>query len=398
VECELSDPTTCDGFCPDPNDVCTPGSTTPILPSPDLPPNSNPPGTTQCEQILEMYVGEDVHALFPGGIDFSDPQHKCFLNVNRDDDGSGNEIEIFDSTVDGQVDLGSGPVPVALTGPVTIVTYGKTGHTTGTFATEMVSMSLTGDVGGVPIEIRESPSLQSAGQTTITDLGGGLWAIDSFFDVFTELSVNGGPFEPQTNGPGRMTLVPTNPNPCECRPVPCEQSDPTTCGGDCPIAGDICTIDPAGGPCFCAPPPLLCGDSFGPECEGACPPDERCTETDAGLPCECVPCIAVVPGPVKDVLFHSKIDFDWQALPCAVVYNVYRLTATGLVDADGDGLADGPWPCFQPALGVPQTADASNPPPSWLHYYLITGKNGNGEGTMGWNSNSQERPNLTPCP
>jgi len=40
-----------------------------------------------------------------------------------------------------------------------------------------------------PIQVRESPTLQSTGQTTITDQGSGLVRIDSFFDVFTELSL-----------------------------------------------------------------------------------------------------------------------------------------------------------------------------------------------------------------
>jgi hypothetical protein len=40
--------------------------------------------------------------------------------------------------------------------------------------------------------IRESPTLASTGQTSIADLGGGLYRIDSFFDIFTELSVDGG--------------------------------------------------------------------------------------------------------------------------------------------------------------------------------------------------------------
>jgi hypothetical protein len=40
--------------------------------------------------------------------------------------------------------------------------------------------------------IRESPTKASTGKTTITDIGGGMWHIDSFFDVFTELSVDGG--------------------------------------------------------------------------------------------------------------------------------------------------------------------------------------------------------------
>lgn len=40
--------------------------------------------------------------------------------------------------------------------------------------------------------IRESPTLASTGQTTYTPLGNGVYRIDSFFDVFTELSLDGG--------------------------------------------------------------------------------------------------------------------------------------------------------------------------------------------------------------
>jgi len=56
--------------------------------------------------------------------------------------------------------------------------------------------------------IRESPTLASTGETTITDIGSGMYRIDSFFDVFTELSIDGG----QTWIPGdssmRLDLTP----------------------------------------------------------------------------------------------------------------------------------------------------------------------------------------------
>ncbi len=310
VPCELGDPATCDGLCPDPNEVCTSnsrgdacfcapspmlceesvfpdcggdcppgthcegsGADSVVLPSPELPADGEP---RDCDAIVSQYEGAGVHALFPGGVDFSDPKHKCFRNVERQDDGSGNEIETFDSTVEGLVDLGGGPMPVTLTGPVTVVVFGKTGNATGTFQTEILSMSLTGNVGGIPIEIRESPGLAASGQTSITDLGGGEWQIDSLFDVFTEVSVNSGPFQPQTNGPGRMELVPVNPAVCECVPdqVPCGQSDPATCDGFCPNPGEVCTPNPLAAPCFCKPP---------------CQSDADC---DDGDPCTTDICLA----------------------------------------------------------------------------------------------------------
>jgi len=41
------------------------------------------------------------------------------------------------------------------------------------------------------VTIRESPTLTSTGQTTITPQGDG-FHVSSFFDVFTELSLDGG--------------------------------------------------------------------------------------------------------------------------------------------------------------------------------------------------------------
>jgi hypothetical protein len=182
-----------------------------VLTSPELPPESDP---HDCASIISIYAGEGVHVIFPGPIDLSDPIHKCFQNVVRQD-VAGDEVEDFDSVFDGLVDVGGGPVPITLTGPVSTVVRGKTGHTTGTFETEIISMSLTGNIGPTVIQIQESPTLQSQGSTTITDLGGGLWQIDSFFDVYTEVSVDGGPWQPQTSPAARMDLVPTGPTAVE---------------------------------------------------------------------------------------------------------------------------------------------------------------------------------------
>jgi hypothetical protein len=76
-----------------------------------------------------------------------------------------------------------------MNGPVSTKALNKgPADDTGTYDTEMLSMSLTG--GGVMI--RESPTKASTGKTSITDIGGGMYHIDSFFDVFTELSLDGG--------------------------------------------------------------------------------------------------------------------------------------------------------------------------------------------------------------
>jgi hypothetical protein len=57
------------------------------------------------------------------------------------------------------------------------------------FDTEMLQLDL--NAGGCVL-IRESPTKASTGKTAITDLGGGMFRVDSFFDVFTELSTDCG--------------------------------------------------------------------------------------------------------------------------------------------------------------------------------------------------------------
>jgi hypothetical protein len=85
---------------------------------------------------------------------------------------------------------------------------------TDTFDTEMLSMGL---IGGGPFMIRESPTRASLGRTSVVPDGGG-YRIDSFFDIFTELSVDGGqtwapstppnsPLHVQTPEPSTVALL-----------------------------------------------------------------------------------------------------------------------------------------------------------------------------------------------
>ena len=74
-------------------------------------------------------------------------------------------------------------------------------------------MELIGDIPGVgQIMLRESPELASAGQTSVQPAtpaagGGEQWTVDSFFDVFTELSVDGGNTWIASTDSVRMELV-----------------------------------------------------------------------------------------------------------------------------------------------------------------------------------------------
>jgi hypothetical protein len=159
-------------------------------PSPDLPPI-----------IPEGYLSpQDVHARYAGPaleIVLSMVEHQPFaalppeyLNCMQPGNMHCDEHHNFQSQLNAQVSINGGPnVPIVMTGPVSTVAHNKgPTDTTGTFDVEMISMSLTGG----PVMIRESPTKASTGKTTITDIGGGMWHIDSFFDVFTELSLDGG--------------------------------------------------------------------------------------------------------------------------------------------------------------------------------------------------------------
>lgn len=67
---------------------------------------------------------------------------------------------------------------------------------TALYDTELLALNLVGS-GGLPpgfstIMLRESPTQESKGRTSLKTVPVGLFAIDSFFDVFTELSLDGG--------------------------------------------------------------------------------------------------------------------------------------------------------------------------------------------------------------
>ena len=169
-----------------------------VTPDPALPPTDGAYRT--AADVHAEFIGSDLQIVLRDIIHrpFATPQPVVTI-VGAD------ELEQFESSLTAtavitslQYGLFDVEVPLKLTGPVTTIVFGKADNTTGTFDTEIISMSLTGDLsipGGptFPVMIQTAMDLPSPGQTTITDLGGGQYHIDSFFDVFTEISVDGGP-------------------------------------------------------------------------------------------------------------------------------------------------------------------------------------------------------------
>ncbi|MFN0051773.1 MAG: PEP-CTERM sorting domain-containing protein [Planctomycetales bacterium] len=159
--------------------------------------------------LVKYKTAVDVHSKFhiPAGgvVDLSNIAHTGFENIVVAQIGP-DEREDFDSVLMGQASFNGGPLgSIDLAGSVSVIAFGKAGMTTGSFDTEMVSMSLTGMVGGNPVMIRESPTLASTGHTEIDDIGGGEFHIDSFFDVFVELTLDGGQTWIPSDGPAHVT-------------------------------------------------------------------------------------------------------------------------------------------------------------------------------------------------
>jgi len=73
----------------------------------------------------------------------------------------------------------------------------------------MLQLDVSG--GSLPegVMLRESPTLDSTGETTIADFGDGTYGIDSFFDIFTELSLDDGlSWIPDESAPAHVDLSP----------------------------------------------------------------------------------------------------------------------------------------------------------------------------------------------
>ncbi|MGA2497472.1 MAG: PEP-CTERM sorting domain-containing protein [Tepidisphaeraceae bacterium] len=174
-----------------------------VTTDPSLPPPTGVYATSTGGQITfsSVYLGSynpivltDIN-LVPSGISHTD--------ISPD------EREQFTATLSGMASAAGGSAfSFTGTGPAVMLVYGKYGHVLGTFDTEMTQLDLSGTTPLGTALIRESPTHASTGQTTIVDMGGGVYNINSFFDVFTELSVDGGNSWIPSQGSTRLTLLP----------------------------------------------------------------------------------------------------------------------------------------------------------------------------------------------
>jgi hypothetical protein len=177
---------------PDPQDVAPVSEPTPILP----PPNG-------------AYVSpQQWHALYAQGIVIKDVSHRLFTDAFQPPASGTTDTHTFDSQIDLQVSTDGGntyqALRVAAPVQVSVASHGSSANTI--YDTEMTMLSINLPNG---VMIRESPTEPSRGQAEITAQSDGTYKISSFFDIFTELSLDGGAsWAEATNGPVRVELVP----------------------------------------------------------------------------------------------------------------------------------------------------------------------------------------------
>jgi hypothetical protein len=99
--------------------------------------------------------------------------------------------------------------PLLLTGSVEEEVLGRTFSTeTGSWNTKLVSLALSGPLQGHTLSLGLGAS-DSTATDSIDPIGGGLYQIDSFFDVFVDLTLDTNTPLHATRGPVLLTLQPT---------------------------------------------------------------------------------------------------------------------------------------------------------------------------------------------
>ena len=176
-----------------------------------------------------VYVSPaDFHAAYANGIIIKNVSHNRFTQGLPPPPPGGTQVHNFGSTVQMDVSQDGGLTFQHVSAPASVsarVTGVVADPSTAFFDTEMLALNISG--GGLPagVMVRESPTRQSLGRTTIESIGGG-YMIDSFFDIFTEISLDGGQNWSPSAEPGHVelavdpTLIPPIPAPTKLLPPP----------------------------------------------------------------------------------------------------------------------------------------------------------------------------------
>jgi hypothetical protein len=138
------------------------------------------------------------------------PVHELFSECDEPPKGpeGSSTTHTFGSTLKwadlivGGMHMGPGSAPATTTVVVTLKAHGRIE----TFDTEMTQLDISG--GSLPptVKVRQDPNQPTLGTTTEEHVPGGNFLINSFFDVFTQVSFDDGQTWHDADQPTRMTL------------------------------------------------------------------------------------------------------------------------------------------------------------------------------------------------
>jgi hypothetical protein len=170
------------------------------FPTPNLPP------------LCGRYVDNSLFfSQYPSGIVIKNPVLRNFTSTFPPPSPGGSSTNTFGSTVDMMLSTDGGMTynPVSAPAAVTVHTaWNLTDGIVQYYDTEMLQLDISG--GGLPpaFRIRESPTKASLGRTSQRGRADGKTNIESFFDIYTELSTDGGmTWQPTLLGPTAGVLM-----------------------------------------------------------------------------------------------------------------------------------------------------------------------------------------------
>ena len=169
-----------------------------ISTSPTLPPLDAPfvsAGGVGCFPVAGVCVQ-------PGSLTFTSVESTTFVAAGQD--------IVANASYEGTLTtLSNTPIgAITLSGTVEQRVLGRTSSTqTGTWSTELLDMSLTGPVLGntLTLVLGSTPSI---GMASIEAIAENLFRIDSFFDIFVQLSLDSVPPLTATRGPIHAEVAP----------------------------------------------------------------------------------------------------------------------------------------------------------------------------------------------
>ncbi|MGD0596520.1 MAG: MopE-related protein [Sedimentisphaerales bacterium] len=166
--------------------------------------------------VLPMPNGEDaslsgVGQAYASGIVIKDIRHKLFTDWMEPPLFGASNTHTFDSQLDFQFSTDGGLSFTAARAPATVtetINHTRDFQGRATYETEVTQLDISGGDLPAGVMIRESPTkVSEGGVSMLAGGGGGGAAISSFFDIFTEVSTDGGvTWGPATSGPEHLEL------------------------------------------------------------------------------------------------------------------------------------------------------------------------------------------------